>query len=176
MISILMTSKKFFVALVTLFSIMTNTTSMAQQQKLLTLEELNFGGVNYRKFVPERLYSTWWGEQLMYQDVEETGMIDMKSGERRKLFTLDDVNSKLDFIIDHMKDPMSADTDAFRKPSDECDDEYTEDYYDSPQCIIDEEMPNLYSIGYEIGRLEQISSMYGFYGSSNDVRVIYYLA
>ena len=68
MISILMTSKKFFVALVTLFSIMTNTTSMAQQQKLLTLEELNFGGVNYRKFVPERLYSTWWGEQLMYQD------------------------------------------------------------------------------------------------------------
>ena len=99
MISILMTSKKFFVALVTLFSIMTNTTSMAQQQKLLTLEELNFGGVNYRKFVPERLYSTWWGEQLMYQDVEETGMIDMKSGERRKLFTLDDVNSKLDVAI-----------------------------------------------------------------------------
>ena len=74
-----------------------------------------------------------------------------------------------------MKDPMSADTDTFRKPTDdECDAD--EDYYDSPQCIIDEEMPNLYSIGYEIGRLEQISSMYGFYGSSNDVRVIYYLA
>ena len=35
----------------------------------------------------------------MYQDVEETGMIDMKSGERRKLFTLDDVNSKLDVAI-----------------------------------------------------------------------------
>ena len=89
-----------------------------------------------------------------------------------------DVNSKLDFIIDHMKDPMSADTASLRKPTDaerdECDAD--EDYYDSPQCIIDEEMPNLYSIGYEIGRLEQISSMYGFYGSSNDVRVIYYLA
>ena len=96
MISILMTTKKIFVALVTLLSIMTTTTSMAQGQKLLTLEELNFGGVNYRKFVPERLYSTWWGEQLMYQDVEETGMIDMKSGERRKFFSLDDVNSKLD--------------------------------------------------------------------------------
>ena len=96
MISILMTTKKIFVALVTLLSIMTTTTSMAQGQKLLTLEELNFGGVNYRKFVPERLYSTWWGEQLMYQDVEGTGMIDMKSGERRKLFSLDDVNSKLD--------------------------------------------------------------------------------
>ena len=102
MISILMTSKKFFVALVTLFSIMTNTTSMAQQQKLLTLEELNFGGVNYRKFVPERLYSTWWGEQLMYQDVEETGMIDMKSGERRKLFSLDDVNPRLDAAISRL--------------------------------------------------------------------------
>ena len=96
MISILMTTKKIFVALVTLLSIMTTTTSMAQGQKPLTLEELNFGGVNYRKFVPERLYTTWWGEQLMYQDVEETGMIDMKSGERRKLFSLDDVNSKLD--------------------------------------------------------------------------------
>ena len=73
---------------------------------------------------------------------------------------------------------MSADTDAFCKPTDyerdECD--AAEDYYDSPQCIIDEEMPNLYSIGYEIGRLEQISSMYGFYWSSNDVRVIYYIA
>ena len=73
-----------------------------------------------------------------------------------------------------MKDPMSADTDAFRKPKD--DERADEDYYESPQFIIDEEMPNLYSIGYEIGRLEQISSMYGFYGSSNDVRVIYYLA
>ncbi|MGM9733601.1 MAG: DPP IV N-terminal domain-containing protein [Prevotella sp.] len=99
MISILMTTKKIFVTLVTLLSIMTTTTSMAQGQKLLTLEELNFGGVNYRKFVPERLYSTWWGEQLMYQDVEETGMIDMKSGERRKLFSLDDVNPRLDAAI-----------------------------------------------------------------------------
>lgn len=102
MISILMTTKKIFVALVTLLSIMTTTTSMAQGQKLLTLEELNFGGVNYRKFVPERLYSTWWGEQLMYQDVEETGMIDMKSGERRKLFSLDDVNPRLDAAISRL--------------------------------------------------------------------------
>ena len=75
---------------------------MAQGQKLLTLEELNFGGVNYRKFVPERLYTTWWGEQLMYQDVEETGMIDMKSGERRKLFSLDDVNPRLDAAISRL--------------------------------------------------------------------------
>ena len=97
-----MTTKKIFVALVTLLSIMTTTTSMAQGQKLLTLEELNFGGVNYRKFVPERLYSTWWGEQLMYQDVEETGMIDMKSGERRKLFSLDDVNPRLDAAISRL--------------------------------------------------------------------------
>ena len=94
-----MTTKRIFVALVTLLSIMTTTTTIAQEQKQLTLEELNFGGVNYRKFVPERLYSTWWGEQLMYQDVEETGIIDMKSGERRKVFTLDDVNSKIDAAI-----------------------------------------------------------------------------
>ena len=63
-------------------------------------------------------------------------------------------------------------TDA--ESGDECD--ASEDYYDSPQCIIDEEMPNLFTIGYEIGRLEQISSMYGFYGSSDDIRVIYFLA
>ena len=75
---------------------MASTSITAQELKLFTLEELNFGGVNYRKFIPERLYTTWWGDQLMYQDVEESGLIDMKTGKKRALFTLDDINGKTD--------------------------------------------------------------------------------
>lgn len=82
-----------FTALMTMTS---NIPTQAQQLKELTLEELNFGGVNYRKFVPERLNSTWWGDQLMYQDIDDAGMIDMKTGKRKPLFSLDNVNCLLD--------------------------------------------------------------------------------
>ena len=64
-----MTTKKLFAAIVIFSSIMASTSITAQELKLFTLEELNFGGVNYRKFIPERLYTTWWGDQLMYLDV-----------------------------------------------------------------------------------------------------------
>ncbi|MDD6593230.1 MAG: DPP IV N-terminal domain-containing protein [Bacteroidales bacterium] len=75
---------------------MATTPISAQELKQFTLEDLNFGGENYRKFIPERLYTTWWGDQLMYQDVEESGLIDMKTGKKRALFTLDDINGKTD--------------------------------------------------------------------------------
>ena len=91
-----MTTKKCFAAIVAFASIMASTSITAQELKQFTLEDLNFGGVNYRKFIPERLYTTWWGDQLMYLDVEETGVVDMKTGKKRALFTLDDINNKLD--------------------------------------------------------------------------------
>ena len=91
-----MMTKRLFAALVAFTSIMATTPISAQELKLFTLEDLNFGGENYRKFIPERLYTTWWGDQLMYQDVEESGLIDMKTGKKRALFTLDDINGKTD--------------------------------------------------------------------------------
>ena len=88
-----MTTKKCFAAIVAFASIMASTSITAQELKQFTLEDLNFGGVNYRKFIPERLYTTWWGDQLMHLDVEETGVVDMKTGKKRALFTLEDRKS-----------------------------------------------------------------------------------
>ena len=90
-----MTTKKLFAAIVIFSSIMASSSITAQELKQFTLEELNFGGVNYRKFIPERLYTTWWGDQLMYLDVEETGEINMKTGVKKPLFTLDDINDNI---------------------------------------------------------------------------------
>lgn len=90
-----MTTKKLFAAIVIFSSIMASTSITAQELKQFTLEELNFGGVNYRKFIPERLYTTWWGDQLMYLDVVETGEINMKTGVKKPLFTLDDINDNI---------------------------------------------------------------------------------
>ena len=47
----------------------------AQNKKLFTLEDLNFGGNNYRNLLPQNLWVTWWGDQLMFQDAEEGGTI-----------------------------------------------------------------------------------------------------
>ena len=66
-------------------------TPMAAQDKLFTLEDLNFGGTNYATMQPKNLFLTWWGDQLMYQDAEEGGTIDAK-GERHKCFDLERLN------------------------------------------------------------------------------------
>lgn len=61
-------------------------------QKLFTLEELNFGGKNYRKFVPENRYTTWWGDELIHTDASQCSVIDKKTGKESILFTLDEIN------------------------------------------------------------------------------------
>ena len=76
---------------VSLFAQACTAVPMTTQDKLFTLEDLNFGGTNYRNMQPENLFLTWWGDQLMYQDVEEGGTIDAK-GERHKCFDLDHIN------------------------------------------------------------------------------------
>ena len=52
----------------------------AQQQKLFTLEDLNFGGTNYHAMQPKNMWLTWWGDQLVQTDVEECYTIDTKTG------------------------------------------------------------------------------------------------
>ncbi len=64
----------------------------AQQQKLFTLEDLNFGGVNYHNLRPKNIQLEWWGDRLVQTDVEECSLINPKTGKKTLLFTLDDIN------------------------------------------------------------------------------------
>ena len=61
-------------------------------QKLFSLEDLNFGGNNYRNLQPENKWLTWWGDELIRTDVDECYLIDKKTGKETRLFTLDEVN------------------------------------------------------------------------------------
>jgi len=62
------------------------------QEKLFTLEDLNFGGTNYHNMQPKNMWLTWWGDQLVQTDVEECHLVDTKTGKKKLLFTLDDIN------------------------------------------------------------------------------------
>ena len=66
--------------------------SMSAQDKLFTLEELNFGGKDYYRLQHENKWLTWWGDELIRTDVEECYLVDKKTGKETKLFTLDEVN------------------------------------------------------------------------------------
>ena len=67
-------------------------TNMIAQDKLFTLEDLNFGGTNYANLRPQNMWLTWWGEKLIQTDVEECFTIDAKTGKKNLLFSLDDIN------------------------------------------------------------------------------------
>lgn len=78
------------IALLTLGMAICSVNTMAQKE--FTLEDLNFGGRNYRNFVAKNQYYTWWGDQLIRQDVEECYIVDKKTGKESKLFSLDEIN------------------------------------------------------------------------------------
>ena len=61
-------------------------------QKLFTLEDLNFGGTNYHNMQPKNLWLTWWGDQLVETDVECCSLVDAKTGKKKQLFTLEEIN------------------------------------------------------------------------------------
>ena len=65
---------------------------MTSAQKKFTLEDLNFGGTNYRNMIAKNRYATWWGNQLVGQDIEQCSLIDKKTGKATKLFTLAEIN------------------------------------------------------------------------------------
>ena len=68
------------------------TPTSAQDKKLFTLEDLNFGGTNYANLRPQDMWLTWWGEKLIETGVDECKVIDTKTGKKQVLFTLDDIN------------------------------------------------------------------------------------
>ena len=77
--------------------------SLMAQNKLFTLEDLNYGGTNYRNMVPKSRYFTWWGEQLVRLDVEECYLVDKQNGKETLLFTADDLNKIIGDIDEHTK-------------------------------------------------------------------------
>ena len=60
--------------------------------KSFTLEDLNFGGNNYRNMVAKNRWCTWWGDQLVRQDIDACYLVNKKNGKETKLFGLDDIN------------------------------------------------------------------------------------
>ncbi len=68
------------------------TLPMTAQDKLFTLEDLNYGGANFHNFRPKNLQLTWWGDRLVRTDVEECNLVDVKTGREKLLFTLDQIN------------------------------------------------------------------------------------
>ena len=67
--------------------------TMSAQDKLFTLEDLNYGGNNFYNMQPKNMYLTWWGEKLVNTDVEECYLVDTKTGTKQTLFSLDDINT-----------------------------------------------------------------------------------
>jgi dipeptidyl-peptidase-4 len=79
--------KYLFVALAAFITL-----PMTAQNKLFTLEDLNFGGTNYRNMQPKNMWLTWWGDQLVETDVEFCSLVDIKTGKKRQLFTIEEIN------------------------------------------------------------------------------------
>ena len=70
-------------------------------QKQFTLEDLNFGGTNYRHFVPENRYTTWWGDELVRQDADACYLVNKENGKEKILFTLKDLNKWIGNVLEH---------------------------------------------------------------------------
>ena len=76
--------------LVTVLMTLFHPTMTAQEKKLFTLEDLNFGGRNYHSLRPQNMFLTWWGDRLIFQDAETGGTISSK-GTKETLFSLADL-------------------------------------------------------------------------------------
>ena len=71
---------------------LTMSLTMQAQDRLFTLEDLNYGGNNFYNLQPRNIYTTWWGDELMYLDVEEGGRLST-DGQRTALFHLSDIGT-----------------------------------------------------------------------------------
>ena len=61
-------------------------------EKAFTLEDLNFGGNNYRNMVAKNRWCTWWGNELIRQDMEACYLVNKATGKETKLFSINDIN------------------------------------------------------------------------------------
>ena len=65
--------------------------TLMNAQKLFTLEDLNFGGTNYRNMLPENRYTTWWGDELVRLEADHCNLVNKNNGKETSLFTLADI-------------------------------------------------------------------------------------
>lgn len=72
-------------------TVISSTIATAQEKRHFTLEDLNFGGVNYRAHRPENRYTEWWGDRLVRLDAESCSLVDLKTGKEKILFSLADI-------------------------------------------------------------------------------------
>lgn len=88
--------KKLFILLVLSLS----TTIMAQERKMLTLEELIPGGVANHQFRPENIYGLqWWGDICIKPEVDSLLAINPVNGKETVLITRKKVNEVLNSFI-----------------------------------------------------------------------------
>ena len=66
----------------------------AQQQ--FTLEDLNFGGTNYRNMIPKNISLAWWGDQLVRfsSHRDSCWTVNPTTGKEKLLFTVDQLDKK----------------------------------------------------------------------------------
>ena len=78
--------------------------TIAQESTLMkefTLEDLNFGGTNYRSMIPQNRRLTWWGDQLVRLEAKECYLVDKKTGKETVFFTVDEVNEWMGSSLDN---------------------------------------------------------------------------
>lgn len=66
-------------------------TTNAQTGKF-TLEDLNFGGNNYRNMMPKNKQLAWWGDELVRKSTKECCIVNKETGKETRLFSVDDIN------------------------------------------------------------------------------------
>ena len=73
---------------------------VAQQQ--FTLEDLNFGGTNYQKMIPQNRPLKWWGDQLVRYSRGPTpaGPLTHHNGKEKLLFTRAQLERKVAGLTD----------------------------------------------------------------------------
>lgn len=79
----------------TLLALITlSTTLMAQKQ--FTLEDLNFGGTNYKNMTPGDRTLLWWGERLVHVEASACYTVNPSNGKESLLLTAADLNRSIE--------------------------------------------------------------------------------
>ena len=78
----------------TLLALITlSTTLMAQKQ--FTLEDLNFGGTNYKNMTPGDRTLLWWGDRLVHVEASACYTVNPSNGKESPLLTAADLNRSI---------------------------------------------------------------------------------
>lgn len=79
----------------TLLALITlSTTLMAQKQ--FTLEDLNFGGTNYKNMTPGDRTLLWWGDRLVHVEASACYTVNLANGKESPLLTVADLNRSIE--------------------------------------------------------------------------------